>query len=299
MAKRKLGTFVSQRSPHLFEYALVFPHDPNRSLVWSNFFESLRGYAGKLNLNSEKHINFFYGVDQANSSSDSQRLQQLVENHQLAGIIFATPPYELEGTKILNEPDIPRVYIGGFLDRLSIPSVGFGGESSALLGARYLVSQSRHRIAFFATDPDLVDSWLKLPYDAPDLQIMTRRHWSFALAPNLPDAATACVRLLMDLPEADRPNGIIVLDDHLTEAVERGLLSSSDPKAVETKVVASCNFPDRFVHQLPIKRLGYEAGDIIESALSVLAAVGRGEKVRRAVTVLPHFDDTLLDKKKT
>jgi hypothetical protein len=32
----------------------------------------------------------------------------------------------------------------------------------------------------------------------------------------------------MDLPPEDRPDGMIVMDDHLTEAVEQGLIDAGD-----------------------------------------------------------------------
>ena len=93
----------------------------------------------------------------------------------------------------------------------------------------------------------------------------------------------------MDFPESECPNGIIVMDDHLTEAVEQGVLSAGEDVASRVHIVASCNFPDRFAHQLPIKRLGCDTGDYLRICIEIIDAQRRGDKVRRQNFIEPHF----------
>ena len=288
-AKRRLGTFIAEIPPHLNNYALVFPHDPLRSEVWGNFYESLRLEGQRINEAGVKNVGFYFGIEEFDRSEDYVRLVGLVRNQQISGIIFASPPVHLEATPLLTDPDMPRVAIGDGIGKFNIPFVR--PRTSIAKAARHLAARGAKMIAFFSTVTEQIDEWLRTQPDLAGLGIGTREQWCFAISAAKPRTARNCTRLLMDLPEADRPDGIIVMDDHFTEAVEQGVLSAGDGAARQCKIISICNFPDRFSHQLPISRFGCEAGDILQACIEVIDQQRAGRKVQRQTFVDSHIED--------
>ena len=289
-AKRRLGTFIAEQPPHLKNYALVFPADPAKSVVWGNFWESLRLEAEKINKRGVKRIEFFFGAEEFEHSKDYLRLVELVRNHQLAGLIFAAPPHNLMDTPLMTVPDMPRVAIAS-LTKYKIPVVSHADQNGLFTAARRLSERGAKRVALFCTATTQVEEWLRRQSELADLGIRTREQWCFTIPATVPGTAKACTRLLMDLPAEDRPDGVIVMDDHLTEAVEQGLIDAGHDAATQVGVVALCNFPDRFAHRLPIQRLGCNAVDFLNLCIESIDAQRNGDKVQKQVFVKAYFEE--------
>jgi DNA-binding transcriptional regulator YhcF (GntR family) len=103
----KRGTFVADNPPHLSRYAVVFPHYAD-SVEHSQFWQAL---TQELEVVSQSHPDYqlpaYYGVHRHENSEDFIRLCRDVTSHRIAGLIFTMHPYELHGTPILDEPNIP------------------------------------------------------------------------------------------------------------------------------------------------------------------------------------------------
>lgn len=289
-AKRRLGTFIAEQPPHLKNYALVFPADPAKSVVWGNFWESLRLEAEKINKLGVKRIEFFFGAEEFEHSKDYLRLVELVRNHQLAGLIFTAPPHNLMKTPLMTTPDTPRVAIAD-LPKHNIPVVSHPYQNGLFIAAQRFSERGAKRIALFCTSTTQVEEWLRRQSELVDLGIRTREQWCFTIPATVPGTAKACTRLLMDLPAEDRPDGMVVMDDHLTEAVEQGLIDAGDDAATQVGVVALCNFPDRFAHRLPIQRLGCNAVDFLNLCIESIDAQRNGDKVQKQVFVKSYFEE--------
>lgn len=289
-AKRRTGTFVSERSPHLYFYPLVFPSDPVKSPVWSNFYESMRDAARILEAESGKTIEFFYEVEAFERSEDYRRLIKRVANRQLAGIIFASPPFKLKDTPLLQTEDVPKVAIASPHFDLPIPFVSGDGQQTLSLMAEHLAGRlKRKKIALFCTAQRVADEWLRTHAGLQDLGITSREQWNFVMGAEHARTATSCVRILMELPASQRPDGFLVMDDHLTEAVEQGLLLSGERVAKSVEVAAMCNFPDRFRHHLPISRFGCEVLDLLRNCMKIIDAQRAGKRVPKFTLIEPHF----------
>lgn len=290
-AKRRLGTFIAEQPPHLKNYALVFPADPVRSVVWGNFWESLRLEAEKMNRRGVKRIEFFFGAEEFKHSRDYLRLVELVQNHQLAGLIFAAPPHNLMDTPLMTVPQMPRVAIAASSNNFTIPVVSHADQNGLFTAATRLSERGAKRIALFCTAPTQVEEWLRRQSELAGLSMRTRDQWCFTIPATVPATAKACTRLLMDLPADDRPDGMIVMDDHLTEAVEQGLIDAGHDAATQVGVVSLCNFPDRFAHRLPIDRLGCNALDFLNLCIESIDAQRQGDKVPKQVFVKAYFEE--------
>lgn len=286
-AKRRVGTFVATPPPYRNKYGLVFPKDPKHVRVWSNFWEALRVAANKINAIGEKSVECFFGWEEFEKSADFLRLKAVARDHLVSGLIFSSTPHSLLGTPLMDDPRMPRATMGTFARSFRCPAVSGGCFMD--LAVDYLLEQNARKIAMFATEEDFLNRWLHQQTEYTGKGVVTRSQWCFAIAADHTKTAEACTRLLMDLPKETRPEAIIVSDDHLTASVEQGILTTDDPSARETKVVALCNFPDRFAYRMPIARLGYDVPQMLQTAIDLIDAQNRGEKVPLENLIKPSF----------
>ena len=77
-------------------------------------------------------------------------------------------------------------------------------------------------------------------------------------------------RVLFRDGAADRPDGLIISDDNLVEQVTLGVADAGLRVPHELDIVAHCNFPWPPPSALPVIRLGYDAGKLLDAALELL-----------------------------
>jgi len=99
----RIGTRVVDLPPHLRDLAFVFEYDPSSPDHSSGgkLYAVLAAAATAFQRETDRHVYQFHGVDQRTDTPDRQRLLANLRAHQLAGIIFSHPPFNLEGTLIL------------------------------------------------------------------------------------------------------------------------------------------------------------------------------------------------------
>jgi hypothetical protein len=93
------------------------------------------------------------------------------------------------------------------------------------------------------------------------------------------------VRALLDAPAARRPNGVIILDDHLTDAVECMLIDWKAQTGQSLEVVAQCNMPDQFGHQIPIAKLGCPVAEFLRQGMKSIESQRLHKKVPKVTYV--------------
>lgn len=287
-AKRRMGTFVVAEPPHLVNYALVFPHTPNHSPIWSHFYETLKHEAVTLSKELDRSIECFFGMEDFERSPDYVRLVKLVKEQRLAGLIFAAPPQLLMESPLMTEP-MPRAAIAS-VDKvhLGVPLISANSSKVIEMAVDCLLLRNRKRIALLSTTPAHVDEWLRRQYEFANRGVITNEHWCFALSARLANTAKSCVRLLMELSPDQQPDGIIVMDDHLLEPVEQGLLQSLGETAAEAvDIVGLCNLPDRFGHLLPVEKIGFMANDLLRKGVWLIDEQRKGHKVPKVTMVDP------------
>src|ERR1043166_8134668 len=104
-SRKRHGTFVSEKPPHLNNYALVFWNDPvsESGAHWSRYYTALSNEAIGIQQREGRRLLQFHGVDQHVDSEDRQRLMSYIESQRLGGIIFANTPHQLIGTPIVEQ----------------------------------------------------------------------------------------------------------------------------------------------------------------------------------------------------
>jgi len=98
----------------------------------------------------------------------------------------------------------------------------------------------------------------------------TRREWQMGMAIDAPDWIQSNIKLLMSHPASERPDSLLILDDHLTEPVmtalgEIGMLDSKD-----LIIVSHNNFPLPLATEHPIIRIGFDAKTMVRKCFDLI-----------------------------
>ena len=281
----RLGTHVVDTPPHLTNLALVFALNPTSNKAFCNkFYQALENTAISYQHTVERNIFRFHGVDSHTDSQDRQRLMECLTTHQMAGIIFAFPPFELEGSPILEMPGVPRVAVSLTQKYPHVPVVCMDSHSFIDRALDHMVARGRKRIALLMV-PGLAhsDPYLDAALAKRGLEIPP--HWRLILSQSAAEGARNIVRLLMhDRPES-RPDGLIVFDDNLVEEAQAGLIASGVRVPDDIDVIEHCNFPwTKSV--LNSRRLGFDSRQILDLCIDLIDRQRKGQPVP-GQTLLP------------
>lgn len=302
--RRGSGTTVVARPPHRHDYALVFPTSPATTggELWSRFYAALVNQAAALSQGGEKRVIPFYGMDNGVNASEYPRLLQRVQSHRLAGIIFATPPFRLENTAVLEEPGIPRVALMGSLESrfprtLAVALGAAHGEIDVSYWEKaleYLAGRGRKRVAVLT----LHNITKLLQAIQPLLSARGMSLHPCGLMPFGPvDGARVYVHALMQRRDEARADALIVSDDNLVEPAIAGLIAAGVGIGVELDIVAHCNFPWAGSMVVPVKRLGYDSQTLLRTCIELVDRQHRGEPVPPVTTIKAMFEEELNNQK--
>ncbi|MFZ2654772.1 MAG: GntR family transcriptional regulator [Victivallales bacterium] len=219
-SRRRTGSIVLPTSPHLGTYALVVgAHDLGRA--GNLYLKSLADAA--LNLHSYRgrniNIKVFSGIEDRYDEQSYRMLVDEVEHHRITGLIFATPPFFVEGTPIVSEPGIPRVAPMSSDDPMSKYCEGIVYEETFLeKSIAYLAGRKRLKVAIICTPQ--VRQYVKDKMNVLKIRygLETRDYWIIAIELMTTFAARSAMQLIMSPDMRIKPNGLVILDDNLVES---------------------------------------------------------------------------------
>ena len=293
LARRRLGTMVAPKLPHLHNLALVLPHDPVSDDYFSRFFTVLSNSARYLQNEQDRPINVLHNINRHSDVEDRQQLLDLINAHQLAGIIFATTPFLLEGTPILEQKGIPRVAIMAIATYPHVPAIAFDMQSFIRRAFDHLQSRGRRRIAVLAPPgTDLFDA--RFDAEIAKRGLNCPPHWRQLILQQGAVGACNCARLLMQRPTDTRPDGLIITDDNLVEHALAGLIAEQIRMPTDLELVVHCNFPWPPVDVIPVTRLGFDSREVLRRCIQLIDAQRRGEAVPDLTTIPAVFEHELV-----
>ena len=289
-AKTGKGTFVVDEPPHLSRYGLVFPSEPGMSDTWNNFFAALNNEAMAIQRARPERLSMYFGLEHPARHESRYKLIADVEAHRVAGLIFASPPFNFTGTPLLDEPGMARVTTAPYMD---LPAVVLDTGSLLEKALEYLASRGRRRIALVSAHvagPGMLffESFRML---LRQRQMETRTYWEQAVHPNCPQWAKNVVELLFQGGPATRPDGLIIADDNLVPHATAGLLAADVRVPDEVDVVAHCNFPWPTPSVVPAKRIGYDARQVLAAFVASIDMQRRGESPPVVTKIAAVTDD--------
>ena len=287
------GTFVSEYPPHLWRYSLIFPHHPTNERHWVRFWTALSNEAGRIQHTSRRRFDLCYDMDNPFKSDDYAKLESAIYNQRTAGIIFPVTPSRFVGTPVLDTPDLPRV---GVMDRPfhGVPAIALDSQAFIDRALDYFKSQGRRRIAALMV-PGQSGHFMDYFREAVARRDMEHRPWWLQVG--YQQAAEWCansVQLLLQGSANDRPDALMVTDDNLIEHASRGVIASGLRTPDDLDLVGHCNFPWPSASVLPLKRLGFDANEVLQRCIESIDLQRQGKKVPEVSVVSPRFENELL-----
>jgi hypothetical protein len=295
-ARGRLGTFVTDEPPHLTRYALIFPSHKHEAQGWRNFWTALEGEAAHIARVQRRQLPIYYGIRGHSDLPEYLALVEEVQAHRLAGLIFAIDPQPFVDTPLLDEPNVPRVAITG-RTVTGVQSVRLSMEAFIDKALDYLAERGRRRIAVISHD---VWTGPPLQYFLNGLAARgqeSRPYWIQFCNIDVPEAANACGHLLahnFTLQKAkDRYDAIFITDDHLVAPAMAGLASGG---ARGIDIVAHGNFPavsapEPSYEGLSIRRLGFDAHDVMRACIDLIDKQRQGLAVPEASLIEPAWQE--------
>lgn len=279
------GTVVSDAPPHLADIAVVFSrqHEGNR------FFAALAGEAQRPR-DDALRTRCWDEIDEHIDNLDRQALADDVEHQRLAGIFFASNPFFLEGSPILLRPGMPRVAIMG---RPATPP-HWPAMGCVTLAPRFadraiehLCARGCRRIAVIETPRGTGRERWEAALARHGRQL---EPWAYQTpSRDQPEAARWLTRLLFRDGQSAPPDGLVIGEDNLVEAVTGGLADSATAAEPELPVVAHCNYPLLPTASHPVTWLGFDARRVFAAGIDLLQEIAAGTPPR-TITVDVSFE---------
>lgn len=276
------GTFVAVRLPCDTDYALAFPHLDRPDATWSLFYRTLSLEAKRVEQATDYRFPVYAGVgEEPEDNSARRRLVADAKAQRLAGIILPHPPAFLADTELMRDSDIAKVGIG--YGPPGLPCIRL--DMSALINRALdmLHRQRRRRIAVLlpAIEHDPVDQLERLNSILAQRRQTIPPYWKLQAPVNPASAARDIVHLLMSAPPAARPDGLLITDDNLLDAVCGGLMAAGVFGDEKLTVIAHDNFAADRPRFRPIHRIGFDPRVILDACRSII------DRQRRSKTPVP------------
>ena len=272
-SKGSKGTLVAKRLPNQGSIALLIPdpdkRPPNR--FWSALQRAAEGW------DPAQGIVFkpYYPTDRILDVPEHRRLCADLADGGLAGILSVSSPFWLAGSPVL-AAEIPRVCIGtsspGVLERYRASFLSLGSDCEEAVLRRFR-SDGRRRVAFLTDQIRTACPWLPL---LRELGLETRPEWWLGMSPNAAEGAHAMIRLLCSLPEARRPDCLLITDDNLVPHATAGALEAGLQPPRDLLVAAHANFPYPTHAAFPCLRFGVDVTAILQATVAEIARLADG-----------------------
>ena len=294
-SKGKLGTFVAANPPHLCDYGLAFFSHLGQE-NWRRFDTAFQNEASEIDRLQDRRMRFYYGIAyQPDLGEEHQRLIADAHANRLAGVIFASrPSLQLIQALAAKAPRMPCVAIMGNRPA-DLPTVSIVTPGSQNLFAKaidYLASRGRRRVAFMSNtqlSSAKEEAWQEnLQKLVTARNMTTEPYWM--LGGNAV-AARNITHLLFAPGRPDRPDCLFITDDNLVERATAGLMAAGVRVPDDVDVVAHCNFPWPVPSAMPVKRLGYDAREVLKRCMSLIDEQRDGQLAPKHIVMDAVFEE--------
>ena len=293
-ARGKAGTFVTERPPHLYNYALVFPRAPGTTPnheSWPRFWEALCYEAAAVERTQPRKVELFYDINADDDSQNYRKLIDLVRTSRLAGLIFPHHPVELAKSRLLVEPGVGRVAFMQSAEINDVLAISFDYYSFMRRSLDYFKQIGRKRIAMLSLPEWPIEYQNFFKRELAERNMTTRDYWFQSVARSADRSTRGVAHLLMHKGQEVLPDGLIVMDDNLLEHAALGLLDAGVRVPEELTVVAHTNFPWPTPSSVPVKRLGFNVRKILAVTLDLIDQQRRNAQPPHLTTVRATFED--------
>jgi len=298
-ARPGAGTFVVDHPPHENRYALVFPSRPSEQQIWSSFYRAMCEAVPTLNESvSPRWIELHFEAGNRPGNEAHDALLEEARRGQLAGILFAGTIENMDGSPLLQMP-VPKVMIGHQDEQKhgDIPAVAPDKHEMLRRGLKTLAERGRKRVAVLTPpallcedDNNLDDVVMPI---MTELGLATHHWWLLPVMPRHEEGLRRYAQLLMQGDPDQRPDGILLMDDHIVEPVCLGLLDLGLQTRRDLDLVGYCNFPLPPRAAMPYIQMGMDIPQMLRHMLRMIEAQREGKRPPMQTWVSPVTCDEL------
>jgi DNA-binding LacI/PurR family transcriptional regulator len=164
-------------------------------------------------------------------------------------------------------------------------AIGNGGWQFVTRALDYLAAHGRKRIAVLDVPGGPLLDEARLTEEMQRRGLTTRPYWILPVNHETAYTANKTVHLLMSVPTAERPDGLVIINPFLVEHATVGLVAADVRVPKEADVVAGGNFPYLTRALVPVKWLGTDMREGMRLAIELIDRQRQGETV-------PEFTDS-------
>jgi GntR family transcriptional regulator of arabinose operon len=287
--RRRSGTFVAQHPPHRFHYALAFPGSRERSMQ-NAFQQRLAEVAAGVNRNEACRLRTYYEINPHADSDDYMQLLEDARQHRVAGLALVMEPDEVRRTRLVKKVDVPVVVIGKVTDVPDVLHVNLDTDHYLEKALDYLSERGRRHIALL-THVGLVEELGAFEQCVEARGMITHPYWMQITALDAATFVANTAHLLMKCEEPERPDGLLIRDDNLVDSAIVGLSAAGVRVGRDLDVVAHANFPVRNESLAPVKRIGYDARQILRQSIQLIQRANASDAPRRVAHVRARMEE--------
>ena len=286
-SRAESGVFVALTPPHVRNLGVVFPGHPSEPLTWSTFLTAIERHVDRLAPRAGFKVIKFYRTLPDLNRPETRELRRLVDEHQLAGLLLASPQL-LGSCEWLRLAALPRVVVWS-QSMPGVPSVSVDDHAMFDLAFRRCHELGHRRVAVLLLNSRPQEAAKQICLLAAEHGIMTPPHWVQGAAKDESGWAANVVELLFRQPSRDRPDALFVTDDHLVTSATAGLLAAGVAVPGEVVVIAHCNVGFQPPTRVPVQFLGFDGKKLVATCLERLKQLQRGEAFPPLTLLPPRF----------
>jgi hypothetical protein len=279
VARAKIGTYVAPHPPCLSTYGLIF--DTRRGTLhapWWSRYNSAIVRAAELEQASRSPIGFrvYEEVDGLTTRAAHRELIDDLRLRRLTGAMLFFHAWNLKPTPILSgDHGVPIVAASR---GAQVPVVELEMDSFVTRALDEIAASGRTRVGLLTVTTRQPDYLLQPNFGLLDRGLRTSIHWANAADPHQPQWMLHALRGFLDRPAADRPEALIVSDDHLIEPAAEALHSLGVRVPDDLLVIGHWNFPLVYDGPVPVRLIGYDARDLLRRLIDNIERMRRGEE---------------------
>ncbi len=264
------GMIVSRDLPHVHRFAVVLPPCEYPNFFFASIIQALPVIMRETRI----QFDLFENVDETFSSPARERLEQAVEEHRYGALLTVHGgKHMLSLCRRQIDEGLPVILIGSCQDS-ALPFAAHCVNIDQDSFFRYACAAFRrhgcHRIATIGFRNDSLPAHLEDLFNEYELEFP--EVWQIAVDVKTPRSTERVVRLLMQSP-AERPDGLLIMDDHHLVPAGRALMNCPNLEiGHDIAVVAHANWPRIPDVPFPVDLVGIDMFQLLRMATEL--AVG-------------------------
>jgi DNA-binding LacI/PurR family transcriptional regulator len=283
---RSRGTSVVDAPPHLFHYGVALhfwsdsPHPIPR--FWGGILNLLKS----IEAGSQRRFTLYPGLDWGCPAKLLDRMNEDAARHRIAGIItMAHARYAVQNSSVIAEHKTPTVALTSVLTDRTMVMVAPELSAFAEEGMKFLAATGNRKVAILGDlhGPESEEA-NELDLLTKKFNMETRRYWRTSIPWSRAEWAGIWIQTVFRLPPEDRPDALLITDEHLTEPAAQALADLGLLEKIP--VVAHSNFPAQGASIPGVTRLGFDLPKMLNTAIGHIDSI-REKRPTPQLTLMP------------